>query len=173
MNLSTLYEDNYKRNVLILVHPNYFADLLPNQPDTQYLYFYKIINLISKRLSEGWTVIVSYMPLWGEAEAVLDKSEKVVTSDDHASKHEVYQNFIKNLHKFKANSNFIFVTDHPTKQLCNDEKVMDIILNKAIQIEIGGGYESSCLKKTVENLQGIVPIKPLYNIIFDYQKKLF
>lgn len=171
MKLSLLTEDNYKKNVLILVHPNYFADLIPNQPDTQYLYFHKIVNLISKRLAEGWIVVVSYMPLWGETEAIIDKSQpQHKTSSDHASQHEVYKEFINNLNKFKANRNFLFVVDSPTKQLCNDEKVMDVILNKAIQIEIGGGYESSCLKKTIENLQGIVPIKPLYNIIFDYRK---
>jgi len=145
-------------NVLILVHPNFFADLLPNQPDTQFIYFKKVINLISKRLSEGWIVVVSYMPLWG------GESNK-------ASKHEVYKEFISDLNSFKIYKNFILVIDSPDKQLCNDEKVMDIILNKAANIEIGGGYESSCLKKTIDNLSGIVPIKPIYSLIYDYEKR--
>jgi len=172
MKLSVLLEDNYKKNVLILVHPNLFADLLPNQPDTQFIYFQKIINLIEKRLSEGWIVIVSYMPLWGESEAVLGKSEqRHEVSKDHASKHEVYQEFIRNLNSFKRNRNYIFVADTPAKPLCNDERLIDIILHKAIKIEIGGGYESSCLKQTIDGLKDIVPIKPLYNIIYDYEKR--
>lgn len=163
MRLSVMYEDvGKKANVLLIVHPNFIADLWPNRSESWYLYFEKVIDTIRNRLSNSYIVIVTHMPLWGES----------ANNEGHSSKHSEYIKFIDELNKFKSNKNFYLVNDSSDKPLCNTESVIDVILNNALSIEVGGGYESSCLSKTVDAFKGIVPIKYIYSLIFDYEKRV-
>lgn len=170
MKLRILYESEIKnnQNILLLVHPNYIIDKYGDKYDwakekvKQYLD--ELIFTIKRRISQNWIVIVSFMPLWGGKSSAI------------------FQDMIR---IFKSNPNFYFVDDSRIfgtdtiknkTGLCGDSKVIDLILNSEnITVEIGGGYASSCVARTLETFGGEDFLRELgitlnYNdtLLFDY-----
>jgi len=172
MKLNVLYESvkNHK-NIMLLVHPHYIIEKYHAENPEYIKYLDLVLGKIQSKLSSGWIVIVSHMPLWGQE--VL-----------HKDKINVYNKFMKNIDSFKSNSNFYYVDDSKVfgvdtsknkVGLCGDSKVIDLILNSEnITVEIGGGYKSSCVKMTIDTLGGEDFLKELNielinnDLLFDY-----
>jgi len=183
MRLRLLYEDQAtnSKNILLLVHPNYMVEMFSKYHVNEKLqgYFSKVIGTIRTKLNEGWVCVVSYMPLWG------DDNESYEDRQDETA--EPYDKFLEELNNLKGQKNFYFVDDSAafgkrvsptTVGLCSDDRVVNLILNsKNITLEVGGGYKSSCVAITLNNLGGEEFLKELnidlvYNdLIFDYFKR--
>lgn len=176
MKLQLLHESKNDKNILLLVHPHYAVEKRNHAK-----YYPKFISEIRSKLSKGWIVIVTYMPLWGSPEA----GEALGHNFEDSEASQIGRKFMEEVRSFKTNPNFYFVDDTAVfgtdtiknkTGLCSDSRIIDIILgSENITVKIGGGYASSCVANTLETFGGEdflneLGIKVVYDndLLFDY-----